>query len=47
MEMLSDELLLESYRNAIELKLDPEFIRLLAAEMLRRNMNPDALRKGA
>lgn len=45
-EILSDEMLLESYYTAVQLKLDPAFIRLLAAEMQRRNLKPD-LRIGA
>jgi len=45
-EILSDDMLLESYYTAVQLKLDPAFIRLLAAEMQRRNLKPD-LRIGA
>ena len=47
MERLPDDLLLEAYHSAVELKLDPAFIRLLAAEMARRNLKPDAVRIGA
>ncbi|WP_394233037.1 sporulation histidine kinase inhibitor Sda [Niallia oryzisoli] len=35
---LSDELLLESYRKAIELNLSPDFIRLIEAEIHRRSL---------
>jgi developmental checkpoint coupling sporulation initiation to replication initiation len=47
MNMLSDDLLLESYFAAMKLRLDPNFIRMLAIEMMRRNMKPAALRIGA
>ncbi|KAA9026383.1 sporulation histidine kinase inhibitor Sda [Niallia endozanthoxylica] len=36
---LSNELLLESYRKAIELNLSPDFIRLIEAEIHRRSLN--------
>ncbi|MBE3570394.1 MAG: sporulation histidine kinase inhibitor Sda [Bacillales bacterium] len=39
MRRLSDELLIESYYKAIELKLSPEFIRLIETEMDRRALN--------
>ncbi|MDY0405507.1 sporulation histidine kinase inhibitor Sda [Virgibacillus sp. 179-BFC.A HS] len=38
MEQLSDELLLESYRKANELKLSPDFITLIKKEIQRRNL---------
>lgn len=38
MEKLSDELLIESYFKAIELKLSPEFIRLIEKEIERRSI---------
>ena len=44
MEMLSDELLVDAYHSAIKFKLDPDFIQLLAAEMMRRQINPDTYR---
>lgn len=36
---LSDELLLESYQKAIELKLSPDFIRLMESEIHRRALS--------
>lgn len=42
MELLSDELLIDTYYSAIQFKLEPEFIRLLALEMKRRKVNPEA-----
>jgi developmental checkpoint coupling sporulation initiation to replication initiation len=36
MRRLSDELLMEAYYKAIELKLSPEFIHLIETEMDRR-----------
>ncbi len=47
MDRMPDDLLLESYFAAMKLRLDPEFIRMLALEMMRRNMKPAALRIGA
>ncbi|MCT2537636.1 sporulation histidine kinase inhibitor Sda [Aquibacillus koreensis] len=38
MEHLSDDLLLESYYKANELKLSPEFIRLIEREIQRRSL---------
>ncbi|TFJ94047.1 sporulation histidine kinase inhibitor Sda [Lentibacillus salicampi] len=38
MEYLSDELLLESYYKANELKLSPDFIYLIEKEIYRRNL---------
>ncbi|AKP47892.1 sporulation histidine kinase inhibitor Sda [Bacillus smithii] len=39
MRLLSDELLIETYYKAIELKLSPDFIRLIETEMDRRALN--------
>lgn len=36
MKKLSDDLLIESYYKAIELKLSPEFIHLIEIEMQQR-----------
>ena len=36
MKRLSDELLLETYRKALELNLSPEFIQLIEEEIKRR-----------
>ncbi|ALS26770.1 sporulation histidine kinase inhibitor Sda [Paenibacillus cisolokensis] len=47
MELLSDELLVDTYFAAIQYKLDPEFIRLLAIELKRRKINPEAYEIGA
>lgn len=38
MDQLTDELLVDTYYAAIEYKLDPEFIRMLADEMRRRGV---------
>ncbi|SFD56274.1 developmental checkpoint coupling sporulation initiation to replication initiation [Lentibacillus persicus] len=38
MERLSDELLLESYRKANKLNLNPDFINLIEKEIKRRNL---------
>ncbi|MEW9049547.1 MAG: sporulation histidine kinase inhibitor Sda [Neobacillus sp.] len=38
MRKLSDELLLESYYKARELKLSPEFIQLIELEIQRRSL---------
>lgn len=42
MELMSDELLVDTYYAAIQYKLEPEFIRMLALEMKRRQVNPEA-----
>ncbi|MFO1443380.1 sporulation histidine kinase inhibitor Sda [Bacillus sp. Bva_UNVM-123] len=39
MRKLSDELLVESYFKAKELKLSPEFIRLIETEIHRRSLS--------
>ena len=39
MTKLTDDLLIESYFKAIELKLDPEFITLLQLEIHRRKLS--------
>ncbi|UVI31745.1 sporulation histidine kinase inhibitor Sda [Paenibacillus spongiae] len=44
MEILSDELLIDAYHAAIQLSLESEFIKLLAAEIKRRQINPDHYR---
>ncbi|WP_274652461.1 sporulation histidine kinase inhibitor Sda [Paenibacillus humicola] len=47
MELLSDELLVDAYHSAIQYNLDADFIKLLAAEMIRRQINPDTYRNTA
>lgn len=42
MQQLSDELLIDTYFAAIEYKLDPDFIRMLAAELKRREVDLSA-----
>jgi hypothetical protein len=37
--MMSDEALIYSYQLAVDLRLDLEFIELLAEEMLKRNLH--------
>lgn len=44
MEVLSDELLIDAYHSAIMFDLEPDFILLLNAEMIRRELNPDQYR---
>ncbi|TCS70626.1 sporulation histidine kinase inhibitor Sda [Effusibacillus lacus] len=39
MRLLSDEVLLESYRLAVELKLDEHFIELLLKEIQDRDLH--------
>ena len=39
MRKLSDDLLIESYHKAIQLKLSPEFIRLIEKEIHRRSLS--------
>ena len=41
MEHLSDELLIESYHKANELKLSPEFIELIEEEIQRRSLKQE------
>ncbi|ANB61280.1 developmental checkpoint coupling sporulation initiation to replication initiation [Anoxybacillus voinovskiensis] len=38
MKHLSDDLLIESYFKAVELKLNPEFIELIEREIHRRSL---------
>ncbi|MBB5324788.1 developmental checkpoint coupling sporulation initiation to replication initiation [Anoxybacillus tepidamans] len=38
MKYLSDDLLIESYYKAVELKLNPEFIELIEREIFRRSL---------
>lgn len=44
MALLSDELLIDSYQQAIRLRLDEEFIALLLEEMKRRCLCPTLFR---
>jgi developmental checkpoint coupling sporulation initiation to replication initiation len=44
MELLSDEMLVDTYYAAIQFELEQEFIRMLAIEMKRRRLNPDAVK---
>ncbi|MBP2002082.1 developmental checkpoint coupling sporulation initiation to replication initiation [Paenibacillus shirakamiensis] len=39
MATLTDELLLDSFKRATELKLDRDFLALLLAEIRKRNLN--------
>ncbi|MCA0755525.1 sporulation histidine kinase inhibitor Sda [Paenibacillus sp. N4] len=41
MELLSDEMLVETYYAAIQYELEPEFIRMLVLELKRRRLNPE------
>ena len=47
MELLSDDLLIETYFSALQFNLDKEFIKLLKGEMQRRQLNPETIRLGA
>ncbi|EFM08741.1 sporulation histidine kinase inhibitor Sda [Paenibacillus sp. MMS18-CY102] len=47
MELLSDDLLVDTYFAAIQLHLDQEFIRLISEEIMRRQINPESYRLGA
>ncbi|RAV20351.1 sporulation histidine kinase inhibitor Sda [Paenibacillus contaminans] len=39
MKLLSNELLMDSYLRAVDLKLDQDFINLLLKEIRRRNLH--------
>lgn len=41
MELLSDEMLVDTYYAAIQFELEPEFIQMLAVEMKRRRLNSE------
>lgn len=45
MKQLSDSTLLEAYTKAVELKLSLEFIKLLSAEIERRNLHNIIIQK--
>ncbi|MBN3525502.1 sporulation histidine kinase inhibitor Sda [Paenibacillus apiarius] len=45
MALLSDELLMDSYEQAIQLQLDDEFIALLLKEIRRRRLHPTLFQK--
>ncbi|MBJ6362277.1 sporulation histidine kinase inhibitor Sda [Paenibacillus sp. GCM10012307] len=47
MEILSDEMLVDSYNLAIQLDLDPEFIGMLFEEITKRDIEPKKYRLGA
>lgn len=47
MELLSDDLLVDTYHAAVQLHLEPDFIHLLSEEMVRRQINPESYRIGA
>ncbi|MBD2845708.1 sporulation histidine kinase inhibitor Sda [Paenibacillus sp. IB182496] len=47
MHILSDDILVESYELALQLKLDPEFVQLLLDEMHRRSLSSEVNRVGA
>ncbi|OXS77410.1 sporulation histidine kinase inhibitor Sda [Domibacillus enclensis] len=34
----TDQFIIDAYKKAVELKLDPEFLRLLEEELKRRNL---------
>lgn len=40
MNYLSDELLLKSYIKATELNLNPDFIRIIKDEIVKRSLKP-------
>ncbi|MED1602592.1 sporulation histidine kinase inhibitor Sda [Alkalihalophilus marmarensis] len=41
LKCLNDKNLIESYRKAIQLELDDDFVNLLKEELARRNLLPD------
>ncbi|QHT60029.1 sporulation histidine kinase inhibitor Sda [Paenibacillus lycopersici] len=47
MEQLSDELLLDAYIAANQYQLEQDFIEMLKAELVRRQISPDAYRNSA
>jgi developmental checkpoint coupling sporulation initiation to replication initiation len=46
MRLMSNEVLIDSYFKALDLKLEVEFIRLLMDEIRRRKLNLDYYRNG-
>jgi len=44
MELLSDEMLVDTYYAAVQFELEPEFIRMLAIEMTRRRLKPETIK---
>jgi len=44
MELLTDEMLVDTYYAAIHFELEPEFISMLTIEMKRRRLNPEAIK---
>ncbi|OMF28066.1 sporulation inhibitor A [Paenibacillus sp. FSL H8-0548] len=44
MELLSDEMLVDTYYAAMHFELEPEFIRMLAIELKRRHINPETVK---
>lgn len=41
LKLISDETLIDSYYKALQLKLEPDFVDLLLAEIKRRNLKLD------
>lgn len=46
MRMISNEILVDSYFKALDLKLEEEFVELLLEEINRRELNLDYYREG-
>ncbi|MED4603017.1 sporulation histidine kinase inhibitor Sda [Paenibacillus validus] len=46
MKLISNEILVDSYFKALDLKLEKEFVELLLEEIHRRELNLDYYREG-
>jgi developmental checkpoint coupling sporulation initiation to replication initiation len=47
MEILSDEMLIDTYQTAVNLDLEPDFLQLLLAEINRREITAECSLVGA
>ncbi|MFS0727192.1 sporulation histidine kinase inhibitor Sda [Paenibacillus sp. 1P07SE] len=47
MEILSDEMLIDTYQTAVHLELEPDFLQLLLAEIRRREVEANCSLVGA
>lgn len=47
MEILSDEMLIDTYQTAVNLELEPDFLQLLLAEIDRREITAECSLVGA
>ncbi len=47
MRLLSDDMLIDTYNRAVDLRLEEEFIQLILKEIHRRNLNLNRQSRGA